>query len=80
MQLHSREMNDMNTITEYKFLVGITPAGLNALVNAHIQEGWQPVGTAVMSKALNTSINPDTTIPAFEVNCIGQPVVRYASE
>jgi hypothetical protein len=67
----------MNKIMQYKFLVGITPAGLNALVNSHIQEGWQPFGNAVMSKALNTSINPETKIPPFEVNCIGQPMVMY---
>ena len=67
----------MNKIIQYKFLVGMTPVGLNTLVNSHILEGWQPYGNAVMSKALNTSINPETTIPAFEVNCIGQPVVKY---
>jgi len=68
----------MSTITEYKFLVSLTPQGLNTLVNSHIQDGWQPFGNAIMSKALNTSINPETKIPPFEVNCIGQPVVRYA--
>jgi hypothetical protein len=67
----------MNNIIEYKFLVSLTPVGLNALVNSHLQDGWQPFGNAVMSKALNTSINPETKIPPFEVNCIGQPVVRY---
>ncbi|MEP6749186.1 MAG: DUF1737 domain-containing protein [Bacteroidota bacterium] len=67
----------MNKISQYKILVGMTPAGLNALVNTHIQEGWQPYGNAVMSKALNTSINPDTKIAPFEVNCIGQSMVKY---
>jgi len=67
----------MNKIVQYKFLVGVTPAGLTALVNTHIQEGWQPYGNAVMSKALNTSINPETKIAPFEINCIGQPMVRY---
>ena len=67
----------MNKITQYKLLVGITPAGLTALVNTHIQEGWQPFGNAVMSKALNTSINPETKIAPFEINCIGQPRVKY---
>jgi len=67
----------MHKIAEYKFLVSLTPAGLNTLVNSHIQDGWQPFGHAMMSKALNTSINPETKIPPFEVNCIGQPVVRY---
>ena len=69
----------MLTITEYKLLVGITPAGLNILVNSHIEEGWQPFGNAVMSKALNTSVNPDTKIAPFEINCIAQPVVKYKS-
>ena len=67
----------MNKITQYKFLVGVTPAGLTTLVNTHIQEGWQPFGNAVMSKALNTSINPETKIAPFEINCIGQPMVKY---
>ena len=67
----------MHKITQYKYLVGITPAGLNSLVNAHILEGWQPFGNAVMGKALNTSVNPETTIAAFEINCIGQPMVKY---
>ena len=64
-------------IGEYKFLIGLTPTGLNALVNSHIQDGWQPFGNVVMSKALNTSVNPETKIPPFEVNCVGQAVVRY---
>ena len=68
---------EMNKITQYKFLVSITPAGLNTLINAHIQEGWQPFGNAVMSKALNTSVNPETKIAPFEINCIGQPMVKY---
>ncbi|HMC86107.1 MAG TPA: hypothetical protein VKI61_11305 [Chitinophagaceae bacterium] len=67
----------MTKVAQYKFLLSLTPAGLNALVNAHIQEGWQPFGNAVMSKALNTSINPESKIAPFEVNCIGQPVVKY---
>jgi|GEM_PF-1018060 len=67
----------MNKIIEYKFLVSLTPVGLNTLVNSHVQDGWQPFGNAVMSKALNTSINPETKIAPFEVNCIGQPVVKY---
>ena len=69
----------MSLIIEYKLLVGITPAGLSTLVNSHIEEGWQPFGNAVMSKALNTSVNPDTKIPPFEINCIAQPVVKYQS-
>jgi len=67
----------MQKITQYKLLVGITPAGLTALVNTHIQEGWQPFGNAIMSKALNTSINPETKIAPFEINCVGQPMVKY---
>ena len=67
----------MNKIIEYKFLVSLTPVGLNTLVNSHVQDGWQPFGNAVMSKALNTSINAETKIAPFEVNCIGQPVVKY---
>ena len=67
----------MNKITQYKLLTGITPAGLNTLVNAHIEEGWQPFGNAIMSTALNTSINPDTKIAPFEINCVAQAVVKY---
>ena len=67
----------MSKIIQYKLLVGITPAGLNAVVNTHIEEGWQPFGNAVMSKALNTSINPETRIPPFEINCVAQPMVKY---
>ncbi|MFT3935538.1 MAG: DUF1737 domain-containing protein [Chitinophagaceae bacterium] len=69
----------MQTIVQYKFLLGITPAGLNSVVNTHIQEGWQPFGNVVMSKALNTSVNPESTNAPFEINCIGQAMVKYAS-
>ncbi len=67
----------MSNITQYKFVISMTPAGLNAAVNACIEEGWQPFGNAVIGKALNTSANPETTTPPFEVNCIGQPMVKY---
>lgn len=70
----------MRKIIQYKLLVGITPAGLNVLVNSHIEDGWQPFGNAVMSKALNTSINPDTKIAPFEINCVAQTVVKYETE
>ena len=67
----------MSTIVQYKLLTSITPAGLNSLVNAHIEEGWQPFGNAIVGKALNTSVNPDTKIAPFEINCVAQPVVKY---
>jgi hypothetical protein len=69
----------MLQITEYKFVCAITPIELTELVNTHIKDGWQPFGNAIMSRTINTFINPQSKTPPFEVHCIAQAMVKYES-
>ena len=60
---------------EYVTLSGDCPAELHLLVNAHIREGWEPLGGVAVSHSTFTQVNGEIdAVPSFHQAMVRGPM------